>query len=1017
MVTERSDAPLLSEEQFRLFFDKAPIGKTMTAPDGRLLRVNAAFAEMLGYTTQELQRLSFADITHPDDLGESRRGMEGLLSGTLETWQLDKRYLHRDGRAIWAQVRTCLQRDPEGRPLVMLTHIQDIDAKTRTEKALRESEERFRRLAEHFPDVIFRCTPGPPPLCESISPAAAALSGYTTEALAADPGLLLRLVEEEDRGRLQPLLAGSLAEGSAVVVRWLRRDGERRWMEFRGSAVRDPQGRPVAFEGIARDVTERRRSEEQLRLQAAALEATANAIVITDVDGTIRWVNGAFTRLTGYTSGDAIGQNPRVLRSGVHQPELYAALWSTVLGGDVWHGRLVNRRKDGSLYHEEMTITPFSSADDRRITRFVAIKQDVSDRVRAEEELRRSEERYRALFDGALEGIFQSSAAGRFLSVNPAFARILGYDSPEQLLASVTDIETQLYAHPEERAPYLEALREHGFVSGREAPMRRKDGTLAWLRVNTRAVRGQDGELLRLDGMVEDITERRRSEDELLAEKERYRVLFDDNPLPMWAFDPETLAIVDANRAAARQYGYTQAELVSLHLSDLRPEEEGPSTKSVVETTPPGSQAMGTWKHRRKDGSLLDVDVHLNDVVLGGRRLKLATLHDVTQQKTLEEEYRQAQKMEAIGRLAGGVAHDFNNLLTVINGYAELLQSQLRGGDPMVVSRLAEIGKAGERAADLTRQLLAFSRKQVVAPKVLDLNRVIADMEKMLRRLIGEDVRLATSLAPDLGCVLADRGQLEQVILNLAVNARDAMPRGGTLTLETVNLEIGPVTMPRRAKPEPGRYVQVRVADSGTGMDAATLARLFEPFFTTKEQGKGTGLGLSTVYGIVQQSGGHVSAQTELGRGSAFEVLLPRVDAPHAPEERRHSGWLRLGGTGTVLVVEDESAVRWLARGVLEAVGYTVLEASDAASALELLEERGLEIDVLLTDMVMPGLSGPELAVRVRERFPRVRVVFMSGYSDQAVTHHPLFEARQEFLQKPFRGEELATKMRKVLRG
>jgi signal transduction histidine kinase/ActR/RegA family two-component response regulator len=416
----------------------------------------------------------------------------------------------------------------------------------------------------------------------------------------------------------------------------------------------------------------------------------------------------------------------------------------------------------------------------------------------------------------------------------------------------------------------------------------------------------------------------------------------------------------------------------------------------------------------RRDGKEITVELSITALRRGERYLFNGFVRDLTEKLAAEAQLHHALKMETIGQLTGGVAHDFNNLLTVITGYGELLLDRLPLGDPVRES-VGEMKKAGDRAASLTRQLLAFSRQQVVVPRVLDLNAVVADMDKMLRRLIGEDVELASALDPALGPVKADPGQVEQVLLNLAVNARDAMPQGGRLTVETANVELDAEYARLHQEVRPGPYVLLAVSDTGVGMDEATRARVFEPFFTTKGPGKGTGLGLATVYGIVRQAGGHVEVYSEPGRGSAFKVYLPRAEASPSPAK---SGGNPAGGppgTETLLLVEDEDAVRALARHALRMNGYTVLEARDGAEAVRLAEGHRGRIDVLVTDVVMPRMGGRELAERLAAPHPEAKVLFLSGYTDDAVVRHGILEAEVEFLQKPFSPAALAAKVREVL--
>jgi len=430
-----------------------------------------------------------------------------------------------------------------------------------------------------------------------------------------------------------------------------------------------------------------------------------------------------------------------------------------------------------------------------------------------------------------------------------------------------------------------------------------------------------------------------------------------------------------------------------------------------------GKTWQGELINRRKDGVLYAEQMSITPVRSEHGEIThfIATKLDVTARKQLEQQLLQAQKIEAVGRLAGGVAHDFNNLLTIINGYAALLAARTSPEDPRR-AQLKQIQMAGERAASVTRQLLAFSRRQLLEPRVLDLNSVLADVEKMLRHLIGEDVELVTRLKPGLGLVKADLGQVEQVVLNLAVNARDAMPEGGKLLIETGNAEIDEDYARRHSPMMPGKYVMVAVSDTGCGMDLETQAHIFEPFFTTKEEGRGTGLGLATVYGIVKQSGGFIWVYSEPGQGSTFKIYFPRVeDALPAAEPSKVRPKLAKGSE-TVLVAEDEGGVRSLACEALISHGYKVLEATGAAQALQIAEQHTEPIHLLLTDVVMPGTDGKQLALRLSTLHPETKVLYMSGYTDDAIVRHGILEGGMPFLQKPFAPDALLLKVREVLK-
>jgi PAS domain S-box-containing protein len=502
----------------------------------------------------------------------------------------------------------------------------------------------------------------------------------------------------------------------------------------------------------------------------------------------------------------------------------------------------------------------------------------------------------------------------------------------------------------------------------------------------------------------------------LRRSEEQYRTLVESAQDVIFALSPEG-EVRAVNPAFEVLTGWTLEEWIGRPFVELLHEDDVRATQDLFGSgLRLGRSPNAQFRFRTVAGTYLIGEVHANLHFQDGKAVGiLGIVRDITDRVRLEDQLRQAQKMEAVGRLAGGVAHDFNNILTAIGGYSGLLLAEFAPTDPRRAD-VEEIKKATERAAGLTRQLLAFSRRQVLQPRVLDLNAVIAGAEKLLRRLIGEDIRLVTRLDPALGAVRADAGQVEQVVMNLAVNARDAMENGGTLTIETRNFEV-PVSrrVPERDAMAPGRYVQIRVSDTGVGMDAETKRHIFEPFFTTREKGKGTGLGLATVYGIVKQSGGFIWVDSEPGRGAVFTLDLPQVDQRVESAESPVDGRADRIGTETVLVVEDEPQVRTVACEALRSHGYKVLEAPDADVALRVARGSGKTIDLLLTDVVMPGLSGKQLADILAAERPGLRMLFMSGYTDDALSPHGVLAPGVHYLQKPFSPEVLAQKVREVL--
>jgi two-component system, cell cycle sensor histidine kinase and response regulator CckA len=498
----------------------------------------------------------------------------------------------------------------------------------------------------------------------------------------------------------------------------------------------------------------------------------------------------------------------------------------------------------------------------------------------------------------------------------------------------------------------------------------------------------------------------------LARSEERYRLLFEASPLPMWVYDSQTLGFLAVNEAAIRHYGYTRQEFMAMTIKDIRPAEDVDAVLASIQGSGgPGSPMPGTWRHRKKDGTVIDVEITAGRVTFEGRAAALVLSHDVTERIRLEERLSQAEKMEAIGRLAGGVAHDFNNLLTVISGYTEILLSR---PETTGEEQLREVAHAAEQAAALTRQLLAFSRRQVLHPVRLELNDIVGGMEPMVRRIIGDDVNVGVRLAPNLPAVEADRAQIERVILNLAANARDAMPHGGRLTIETAAVELDEDYVGSRGEGTAGANVLLAVSDTGIGMSEEVQRHLFEPFFTTKAPGAGTGLGLATVFGVVKQSGGSIYVYSEEGRGTTFKIYLPA--AAGAAELTRDGGDIAAEhGTETVMLVEDDESVRNLVRTMLETKGYRVLSAAGAEEAERLCAEDDCPVDLLLTDVVMPEVNGRVLAERLSVRSPSLRILFMSGYSDEAVYRHGEISPNASFIEKPFTDRTLARKVREVL--
>lgn len=647
---------------------------------------------------------------------------------------------------------------------------------------------------------------------------------------------------------------------------------------------------------------------------------------------------------------------------------------------------------------------------------FLHIKRAEKEQRGSLREARAAEVKFRGLLESAPDAIVIVDRERRIVLVNRQAEKLFGYEREELLGETVEKLVPGPLRnrHVEHYASFYSNPLTRSMGEGLDLVAQRKDGSHIPVEISLSPLETEGGVLV--SSIIRDISERRQAEKALQESEERYRQLVEVSPEAIVVHSEGK--ILFANRAGVEIHGAKNIEeIVGKSVLDFQaPEARARIKERLKKVYEEGAQVPPIEVQLRGlDGKVRDVESTVGRIIFDGKVAGMSVVRDITERKQLEAQLMQAQKMEAVGQLAGGVAHDFNNLLMLIGGYSELLLNQLREKDPLRAN-VEEIYKATERATSLTQQLLAFSRKQVMIPKVLDLNDVVADTERMLRRLIGEDIELVTELAQDLGRVRADPGQMDQVIMNLAVNSRDAMPQGGKLIIETANTELGKAYSVQHQPVEPGSYVMLAVTDTGSGMSEETLARIFEPFYTTKEKGRGTGLGLSTVYGIVRQSGGYVWAYSELGIGTTFKIYLPRLDEEmKTSEEQDRSKPEQARGTETVLLVEDDNSVRKLALEFLEVQGYKVLEARSGVEAVRIGEEYESSIHVLMTDVVMPGMSGKELSERLAVSRPEAQVLFMSGYIDDMIVHHGVLEEGATLLQKPFTMNTLAGKLREVL--
>ncbi len=698
----------------------------------------------------------------------------------------------------------------------------------------------------------------------------------------------LNTVHPDDREHVKNAVNEALAglKPYSIDHRIVLPDGRIRIVHEEAEVTFDKNRKPVRMVGTTQDITEFKQTEEKLRKLSSVVEQSAEVVMITDREGRIEYVNPAFEMVTGYSWEEVLGKKPNILKSGVYDDAFYRKMWETITSGKVFYADMKNRKKNGEIYIEQKIVSALRDSKGN-ITSFVSTGKDVTKQKHFEEEKKKVEEKYRQFFMEDLSGDYIATADGKLLMCNPAFARILGYDSIEEVMKVNFH---KFYPDRQQLKEFYDLLKREKKLVNHEMELLDRNGNRLFVIQNVRAHFDKKGNIREVQGYIIDITER----------------------------------------------------------------------------------------------------------------------------KKLEQQFFQAQKMEAIGKLAGGVAHDFNNILTVIQGYSDLLLTKIPEHEPFY-REILQIKKAGLRASQLTHQLLAFSRRQVIQPKVVNLNDLIHEIQKMLRRLIGEDIKLVVHLDPHLGNVKIDPGQFDQIMMNLAVNARDAMPNGGVLTIETKNMIMDEAYVKSHPIVQSGEYVMLAISDTGVGMEKDVISHIFEPFFTTKERGKGTGLGLSTVYGIVKQNNGYIWVYSEPGKGTTFKIYFPLVKQKQDQDETDYAPVQSFYGRETVLLVEDDYGVRELAESVLTEYGYHALVAESPAEAIELAKKHSGEIDFLLTDVIMPGMTGKDLAEKIIKTNPKMKILYMSGYTDNAIVQHRVLNKKVEFIQKPFTPLALLKKIRQMI--
>ncbi|MBA4019801.1 MAG: hypothetical protein C0483_21760 [Pirellula sp.] len=967
--------------------EHAAVEAYIVTADARILKVNQAACRNLGYSEAELLQLKVHDID--PDFPAQKWPVHWKRLRTERHIRFESRQRRKSGEFYPVEIEVNYLKF-EGTEY-NFAFVRDLTERKRAEAELHKTTALLRAVAEGTSDSLFVKDLDDKYL-------------FVNQALARMAGKRMEdIIGKDDTTLFDPESARFLAardrrirETGAIETEeeTLSSFGTTRTFLATKGPYRDERGNIIGTIGIATDITKRKRAEQAVRESEeryrALFESCGDAIFILTQAGRICSANPAASQMSGYSFAELAAMKISDLDSQA-DAELVPERMRRLKAGETLHFEVVHRRKDGTTYPVEVVATPLRIGGEEFV---LAFDRDISIRKEAERSLRLTQ----FSIDRAVDSVFWISPVGEILYVNDAACRTLGYSQEELIGKTVPEIDPNF---PAEAWPaHWEEIKRRGSFTF-ESQHGTKDGRMLQTEVTVNYLQHENREYN--CAVMRDVTNRKQTE------RERDRLWnYSPDPLCVAGFDGKLRQV---NPAWTKILGWSTEELLEQAWISLVHPDDREASLAAEQTLLRGEDLTGLEnRYRCKNGEYRWFS--WNAIPLPEQQTICAFVRDITRERTLAEQFRQAQKMEAIGRLAGGVAHDFNNLLTVINGYSSLLLGAIH--DDARRKPLEVMLKAGQRAATLTSQLLAFSRKAIVDPQILDLNRVVESITGLLGRMIGEDVRLKLDLAPKLSHVAFDPGQLEQVLMNLAVNARDAMPDGGILTISTRAAE-SPSNDPKEpAELRPGRYVQLIVADEGLGMSDDVKARIFEPFFTTKGVGVGTGLGLATVYGAVQQAGGFITVESQLGHGATFRIWFPAT-SQSASDVDESRDFESAAGKETVLVVEDEQDVRGLVRFVLDMQGYQVLEADSGSAAVQVAAEFQGPIHLLLTDLVMNDLNGRELADLIRRSRPDVNVLFMSGYTEDDIVRRGIKDSRSAFLQKPFSPETLAEKVRQVL--
>ncbi len=1002
--------------------DQCSEGIALTDEDGVIIEWNKRLAAMTGVPAGEALGRPIWDVQYRSTPREAqtqelRARLEETIRGYLRTGEIPEGHKkstqvlqHPDGRQRHQIHSVFSVKTDKGYMLGSVT--QDVTEQHLAEGALEKSEELFRLTFRTSPDafVISRMDDGQ---IVDANDAFCEMTGYSREevigALARETNIWASMenrakfvAELERRGEVQGM-EGEIQTKDGKRICWLI-----------SARTFELDGIPHAL-STAKNIDELKETEKTLQRTNTLLKTLFNntRIQFAYLDPQFNFieVNRAYAEADDQTSEYFPGKNHFDLYPNRENQRIFEEVVTSrrPYSGAAKASEYAEHSEHGTTYLD-WSLVPVKT-EQGEVEGLVLAVLDVTERVEAEQARQESDALFRSMFESSSVGIARVSLDYRIVDINQAYCDMLGYTRDEFVGMSIWDI-TDPESLPENKRRQAGLRRGEINSYQMEKKYVRKDGEAVWVLLDASLVRDTNGNPLYFLGNVVDITQRKRTE----SENRNLSIAVEQSPVAIVVTDPEGgIEYVNAKFCAIS--GYTKQEALGQNPRILKSgEQPAEMYEDLWATITSGGTWSGEFHNKKKNGELYWEDATIGPITNEQGEIThfIAFKEDITEKKDLEHQLLQSQRLEAIGQLAGGVAHDFNNLLTVINGYSALVLDKLSDGDPKRLD-IEQIAAAGERAGLLTHQLLTFSRKQVIRPVIVDLNAVVGDMTTMLRRLVGENIAVRTVFADDLCRIRVDPGQMNQIIMNLAVNARDAMPSGGQITIETANFEIDREYSARHMGARPGEYSMVTISDDGIGMGEGTRSHAFEPFFTTKGVGEGTGLGLSTVYGIVKQHNGYIWLYSELGHGTTVKVYLPRVEVDSERLTGPRTNTEAPSGTETILLVEDDDTVRKLTTGILEQSGYTVLQAANGHQALDVFGDESESIDLLVTDVIMPAMSGKELADRLLADMPELRVIFVSGYTDEAISRTGILPDDVALLSKPFHPKALLTLVRTVL--